>query len=105
MAAKTAIRLGGTVPDEHGEREPAWINARTDTSQFLERDDEVRLPASSRGNEGYGTSPEPTAGNTDNTNDTEDKIRAEILYQYEQFLPMIHPSFDDEGGIALPARH
>jgi len=100
-----AIRLGGTVPDEREERESEGVNARTDTSQFLEYDDEVRRPASSHGNEGYGTSPEPTAGSTDNTNDTEDKTRAGILYRYERFLPMIHPSSDDEGGIVLPARH
>ena len=100
-----AIRLGSTVLDEHGKREPEGVNARTDTSRFLEYDDEVRRPASSHGNEDYGTSPEPTAGNTDNTNDTEDKTRAGILYRYEQFLPTIHPSFDGEGGIALLARH
>lgn len=100
-----AIRLGGTVPDEHGEREPEEVNALTDTRQFLEHDDEVRRPAFSRGNEGYDTSPGPTAENTGNTNDTEDKTRAEILCRYEQFLPMNHPSFDGEGGIALPAPH
>lgn len=100
-----AIRLGDTVPDERGEREPEGVNARTDTSQFLEHDDEVHRPASSRGSAGYGTSPEPTAGSTGNTNDIEDRTRAEILYRYERFLPMIHPSFDAEGGIALPVRH
>ena len=78
-----AIRLGGTVPDECGEREPVGVNARTDTRQFLECDDEVRRPASSRGNEGYGTSPGPTAGNTGNTSDIEDKTRVEIPSRYD----------------------
>ena len=105
MAAKIAIRLLGTVPDESGEKEPAGVNAWTGKSQFLECDVEVRRPASSRENEGCGTSPGPTTGNTGNTNDTEDKIRAEILYRYERFLPMIHPSFDAEGGIVLLVRH
>lgn len=99
-----AIRLGGAVSDEQGEREPEGINAWTDTRQFLECDGEVRRPASSRGNEDYGTSPEPTAGSTGNTNDTEDKTHAEILCRYELSLPMIHPSFGGEGEIALPAR-
>ena len=78
-----AIRLGGTVPDERGEGVPAEVNVRTDTRQFLECDDEARRPASSHGNEDYGTSPEPTAGSTDNTSDTEGKIRAGILSRYD----------------------
>jgi len=78
-----AIRLDGTGPDERGEREPAEVNARTDTSQFLECDDEVRRPASSHGNGDSGTLPEPTMGSTGNTNDTEDKTRAESPCRYD----------------------
>lgn len=105
VAAKMAIRLGGTVPAERGEREPAEVNARTDARQFLEADVGARRPASSHGNEGYGTSREPTVENTGNTNDTEDKTRAESRCRYERSLPTIHPSFDGEGEIALPAQH
>lgn len=99
------MRLNGTVSDDRGEKGPWGVNAGTGKGRSLECDVEVRRPAFSRGNEGYGTSPEPTSGNTGNTNDTEDKTRAEIPCRYEQFLPMIHPSFDGEGGIVLPARH
>ena len=77
-----AIRLDGTTPAERGERAPEEVNARTETSQFLACDDEVRPPVSSHENGDYGTSPEPTGRSTDNTNDTEDKTRAEIPYRY-----------------------
>ena len=77
------IRFDGTALDARGERESAWVNAWTDTSQFLECDDAVRRPVSSHGNGDYGTSLEPTGGNTGNTNDTEDKTRVEIPCRYD----------------------
>ena len=83
VAAKMAIRLSGTVLDAHEERGPVGVNARTDTSQFLERDGEVRRLASSHGNEGYDTLPEPTTESTGNTNDTEDKRHVEIPSRYD----------------------
>ena len=98
-----AIRLGGTVPGERVEGEPG-ANARTDTSQFLECDDEVRRPASSHGNGDFCTLPEPTTGSTGNTSDIEDKTRVETLYRYDQFPPTLHPSSVDEEEIVLRAR-